>query len=148
MANDFVADQDRVFFLPDDMSLATNVVGIEVGNFNYPAEFDGAKQQSINTVLPFTVAINQDFGGEGAPVELLGYSTGIYPMSASRPDFDGATLFAIPSANIFASEDYGSVGGTRRAQVQVEQYATQNFIYTLPDAQAFETFITPGFSGE
>jgi hypothetical protein len=147
IGNDLVADQNGTYFLPDDVSLVSNQIGIEVGSFNTQAQFDGARQQDFSLVLPFTVAIKQDIGGEMAPVNLLGWSTGIYPMSASRGDFDGSTIMAPQSANIFASEQYGNVGLSNRNQTQVEQFFQQNNVYTPRDVEAFASFVTPGFGG-
>lgn len=147
IGNDIVNDQNGVYFLPDDVNLATNVIGIEAGSFVHNAGWDGAKQADINKVLNFVDYIQQDIGGEMAPVEMLGWSTGIYPMSASRPDFDGTTIMAPQSANLFASEQYGNVGLSNRNQLQVEQYIQQNNIFTPSDPNAFFSFITPGFGG-
>lgn len=147
IGNDLVADQNGTYFLPDDVSLVSNQIGIEAGSFVTNAAWDGAKQQDFSSVLPFTVAIKQDIGGEMAPVSILGWSTGIYPMSASRGDFNGATLMAPQSANIFASEQYGNVGLSNRNQTQVEQFLSQNNQYTPRDVEAFASFITPGFGG-
>lgn len=147
VGGNLVADQNGTYFLPDDMSLVSNQIGIEVGSFPTNAQFDGAKTQDISTTLKFVDYIHQDIGGEMSPVAMLGYSTGIYPMSASRPDFDGGTLYAPQSANIFASEQYGLVGLSNRNQLQVEQYIQQNNVFTPTDQAAFSTFIMPGFGG-
>ena len=144
---DLVADQNATYFLPDDMSLVQNQMGIEVASYNVQAQFDGAKGQDVSKVLNFVDYIYQDIGGEMAPKDMLGWSTGIYPMSASRGDFIGGTLYAPMSANLFASEQYGNVGMDNRNQLQVEQYYAQKGSYTPRDEDAFSTFITPGFEG-
>ena len=144
---DLVADQNAVYFLPDDMSLVQNQIGIEAGSFVNNANWDSNLQQDISKTLNFVDYIHQDVGGEMQPMDMLGWSTGIYPMSASRGKFLGGTIYAPQSANLFASEQYGNVGLSNRNQTQVEQYFQQKNVYTPRDEDAFSTFIMPGFEG-
>jgi hypothetical protein len=119
----------------------------EIAPFSSQPNFDGNRQQDITLVLPLVVAVNESIGGEMAPADQLGFSTGIVPMSVSRGDFNGLTIVPEKTANIQAAQQYGQVGLSNANQTKVAQYLDQNFIFTKQDETAFSSFITPGFGG-
>ena len=99
-------------------------------------------------VLPFTVAINESVGGQQTPADLLGYSTGIVPMSVSRGDFNGETIQPAQIDALYASQQYGDVGLSNRNEVMVQGVMAQQNVYTPLDNEAALSFIMPGFSGQ
>lgn len=131
----------------------TNVdtqVSNAIDTYNDQPDWDGmfGREQAIGQdVLPFTVAINESIGGQQTPADLLGYSTGIIPMSVSRGDFDGATIQPDQIDALYASQQYGDVGLSSRNETMVAGIMIQQNQYTPLDAEAALSFVMPGFSG-
>lgn len=119
---------------------------MEITSIQTFADFDGSAGRNLNTkVLPLTVAVNESIGGEATPANQLGFTTGIYPMSASRGGFNGGTIVPINSAVIFASEQYGDVGLSNRNEVMVQALSFMNNDYTPDNDNAAQSFTNPGF---
>ena len=110
--------------------------------------WDGARQQDINKVLNFSEYIDQSFGGEMQPEEMIGWSTGIIPMFVSRGDFMGGTIQPAQIDALYASQQYGDVGLSNRNEVVTQQVVTAPNVFTPLDNQAAITFVSPGFEGE
>ena len=108
---------------------------------------NGREEAIGQDVLPFTVAINESIGGQQTPADLLGYSTGIIPMSVSRGDFDGATIQPAQIDALYASQQYGDVGLSSRNETMVAGVMAQQNLYTPLDNEAALSFIMPGFTG-
>ena len=108
---------------------------------------NGREEAIGQDVLPFTVAINESIGGQQTPADLLGYSTGIIPMSVSRGDFDGATIQPAQIDDLYASQQYGDVGLSSRNETMVAGVMAQQNLYTPLDNEAALSFIMPGFTG-
>jgi hypothetical protein len=115
--------------------------------FTDQPDFDGVdgRLPDTTTVLPFVIAVNESIGGQGTPDQLIGWSTGIVPMSLSRGDFDGATIQPAQIDVLYASQQYGDVGLSNRNEVMVQALINQDNVFTPNDANAAMTFVTPGF---
>ena len=103
------------------------------------AQLDGARTEDIATSLKFVDYIQEDVGGQQGIENLIGWSTGVVPMNVRNRPFDGRvlTIEETPfSAAIFASEQYGDVGGDSSNQTRVAQVQYTDSVYT---------FIAPGF---
>jgi len=98
-------------------------------------------------VLPLVLAVNESIGGQQTPADLLGYSTGIIPMSVSRGDFNGETIQPDQIDALYASQQYGDVGLSNRNEVMVAGVMAQQNVYTPLDNEAALSFIMPGFIG-
>jgi len=98
-------------------------------------------------VLPFVLAVNESIGGTQTPDDLLGYSTGIVPMSVSRGDFLGGVIQPQQIDALYASQQYGDVGLSNRNEVMVQGLNQQENVYTPIDSEAALSFVMPGFIG-
>jgi len=98
-------------------------------------------------VLPLVLAVNESIGGQQTPADLLGYSTGIIPMSVSRGYFNGETIQPDQIDALYASQQYGDVGLSNRNEVMVAGVMAQQNVYTPLDNEAALSFIMPGFIG-
>lgn len=112
------------------------------------AQLDGDRTTDIATSLKFVDYIQEDIGGQQGIERLIGWSTGLVPMNVRNRPFDGRvlTLDETPfSAVIFASEQYGDVGGDSSNETRVAQVQYTNTIYTPNEQTAADSFIAPGF---
>ena len=134
----------------DENTNVDTAVSNAIDAYNDQPDWDavyGREQAIGQDVLPFTVAINESIGGQQTPADLLGYSTGIIPMSVSRGDFDGATIQPAQIDALYASQQYGDVGLSSRNETMVAGIMAQQNIYTPLDNEAALSFIMPGFTG-
>ena len=96
-------------------------------------------------VLPLTQAVNESIGGQGVPIQLIGYSTGIVPMEVSRGSFNGAVIQPEQTDALYASQQYGDVGLSTRNETMVQGLRYQQNIFTVDEQQASDSFIMPDF---
>lgn len=133
---------------------ATNVdtrVSNAIDTYNDQPDWDGVngREQAIGqNVLPLVLAVNESIGGQQTPADLLGYSTGILPMSVTRGAFNGQTIQPAQIDALYASQQYGDVGLSTRNETMVAGIMAQQNIYTPLDSEAALSFIMPGFSGD
>jgi hypothetical protein len=121
-----------------------------INTFMDQPDWDGAlgREQAIGmNYLTLQQAVKQDIGGEMTPADLLGYSTGILPMSVTRGEFNGQTIQPDQIDALYASQQYGDVGLSSRNETMVAGIMAQQNIYTTNDSEAALSFIMPGFVG-
>jgi hypothetical protein len=121
-----------------------------INTFMDQPDWDGSRGRETSigmNVLPLVQAVDVAIGGEMTPEDLLGYSTGIIPMSVSRGDFDGATIQPDQIDALYASQQYGDVGLSSRNETMVAGIMIQQNQYTPLDNEAALSFVLPGFSG-
>ena len=121
-----------------------------INTYNDQPDWDavyGREAPIGQNVLPLVEAVNESIGGQQTPADLLGYSTGIIPMSVSRGAFNGQTIQPAQIDALYASQQYGDVGLSNRNEVMVAGIMAQQNIYTPLDSEAALSFIMPGFVG-
>lgn len=96
-------------------------------------------------VLPLVEAVNQDIGGEGVPIEMIGYSTGFVPMEVTRGTFNGATIQPEQIDALYASQQYGDVGLSTRNQTMVEGLRQQELVFLGDSLENALSFVSPDF---
>ena len=135
--------------LQEDTNVDTQLSNA-IDTFNDQPDWDGVngREQAIGQdVLPLVEAVNESIGGQQTPTDLLGYSTGIIPMSVSRGEFNGETIQPAQIDALYASQQYGDVGLSNRNEVMVQGIMSQQNVYTPLDNEAALSFIMPGFIG-
>jgi hypothetical protein len=121
-----------------------------INAYNDQPDWDGVNGREAaigQDVLPLVIAVNESIGGQQTPADLLGYSTGILPMSVTRGDFNGQTIQPDQIDALYASQQYGDVGLSNRNEVMVAGIMAQQNQYTPLDSEAALSFIMPGFVG-
>jgi len=119
-----------------------------IQTFTEQADWDGNRSRELAVgmnYLTLTQTVQQDIGGEMTPEDLIGYSTGIVPMEVTRGMFNGETIQPAQIDALYASQQYGDVGLSTRNETMVQGLISQESIFTITDATAGMTFVTPGF---
>jgi len=135
--------------LNEDTNVDTQVANA-INAYNDQPDWDAVNGREAaigQNVLPLVLAVNESIGGQQTPADLLGYSTGIIPMSVSRGDFNGETIQPDQIDALYASQQYGDVGLSNRNEVMVAGVMAQQNVYTPLDNEAALSFIMPGFIG-
>lgn len=137
----------------EELDYDTNVdtqVSNAINTFNDQPDWDAVNGREApigQDVLPLVVAVNESIGGQQTPQDLLGYSTGLLPMSVTRGQFNGLTIQPAQIDALYASQQYGDVGLSNRNEVMVAGVMYQQNQYTPLDNEAALSFIMPGFVG-
>jgi hypothetical protein len=99
----------------------------------------------VGVTLTQNEYIDWDEGGRGAPVDSLGWSTGLLSWAQKWAAWSGQILIPNSTLSMLTSQQYGDVGRDTRNQVLVAQY-NQQYQTFLPSEQtlAYES-ISPGF---
>jgi hypothetical protein len=135
---------------PSYEALDTDTNQDSVGAFAIDAytnqpDLDGRQAEIGMDVLPLTQAVNESIGGQGVPLELIGWSNGIVPMEVSRGSFNGATIQPEQIDALYASQQYGDVGLSTRNETMVQGLRYQQNIFTVDETSASDSFVMPDF---
>lgn len=125
-----------------------SVGAFAIDTFTDQADWDGVdgRQMEIGmSVLPLVLAVDESIGGEGTPIQLIGYSTGFVPMEVTRGSFNGQTIQPEQIDALYASQQYGDVGLSNRNETMVQGLRIQQNIFTPNETLSADSFVNPDF---